>query len=438
MNPRFLRFLTPAQQATAIADEHLFAMLDDVVRITQSRLAGGHIDLDRKDVEAAYNLAWNGVWQRIAQGGKVENLTGLLVDITYKRSLDIYRQRHEGMHTDATFDETFEGHATAGDLAEQADDREKLMGLFERLRDRLNENERNAVVLCIVHGYSRAEAAKQLEIPEPAFQKIIDAAWKKVASVAAFLDARGCGDDEWARALRSFALGLIDDEHECARISAHVEECESCRRYVHGLRGLAAVFPPLGLRFAPFAHHHAGLLHVLAEWVRRLLGGGHASSAGGSTAGASAAGGSTAGAGAAGIGAVKVAAIIVGLAAAGVTVKVATGTGHRHRPPNQHRQPPPALAARNPAAIRPLSPIVKSPSRLRRSAHATRLHTTAAYVPPPAAQRSAIREFGVERAHTATATTTVPALAPKPTIVAPAQHAQPAREGEREDFSFEK
>lgn len=229
MSARFLRFLSPAEQARAVADEHYVALMGDVLRITESRLSRRHIDLDRKDVEAAYNQAWHGVCQRIARGEGVENLTGLLVDITYKRSLDIYRQCHEAMHTDDGLEgvDGLESRATSGDLAEQADDRGKLMGLFERLKGRLNTNERKAITLCILHGYSRAEAAKVLGIPEPTFQRIIDAAWKKVASVATGLDGRGCGDDEWARALRSFALGLIDEDHrDYHRISEHVQKCE--------------------------------------------------------------------------------------------------------------------------------------------------------------------------------------------------------------------
>jgi DNA-directed RNA polymerase specialized sigma24 family protein len=429
VNPRFLRFLPPAEQAKAIADEHLFALLDDVVRITESRLTGRHIDLDRKDVEAAYNLAWAGVCQRIAQGGKVENLTGLLVDITYKRSLDIYRQRHEAMHTDdGLSDDVLESHAASSDLTEEVDDRGRLMGLFERLKERLNTNERKAITLCILHGYSRAEAAKVLGIPEPTFQRIIDAAWKKVAQVAAYLDGPGCGDGEWARALRSFAFGLIDENHrDYPRINEHVQGCESCRRYVQGLRGLAAVMPPLGLRFIPFAHHHVGLLHAAVRSVKRLFGGhGTAAASGSSGAGAAAGVGGT----------VKVAAVVVGLAiAGGVTIRAAAG--HHHTPRHHHhaklRPAVGALAA--PIARTPVA--TNTPLHGRSQQNGTVVHRRAVYSLPSREQTHAIREFGIEQPHRATASraatpkTATPRLASQPAVSQPQQV-------ERGEFGFEK
>ncbi len=417
MSARFLRFLSPAEQARAVADEHYVALMGDVLRITESRLSRRHIDLDRKDVEAAYNQAWHGVCQRIARGEGVENLTGLLVDITYKRSLDIYRQCHEAMHTDDGLEgvDGLESRATSGDLAEQADDRGKLMGLFERLKGRLNTNERKAITLCILHGYSRAEAAKVLGIPEPTFQRIIDAAWKKVASVATGLDGRGCGDDEWARALRSFALGLIDEDHrDYHRISEHVQKCESCRRYVQGLRGLSAVMPPLGLRFIPFAHHHPGLVHTAIRSIRQLLGAGHDGAAGGR------AGASTAGGVAAGVGTVKVAAVVLGLAVVGVSIKIAT-SGH-HTTHHHYAQRPPATLA-TPPAVNALAAARSAPKPAaainprRRPAHGhTPVHQTPTYRPParPAPPPKSVAP---------------PSQAPKPATTA-------SHESERE-FSFE-
>lgn len=425
MNARFLRFLSPAEQAKAIVEDNLFALLDDVVGVTESRLSGRHIDLDRKEVEEAYNQAWQGVYEKIAKGEEVKNLTGLLVDITYKRSLDIYRQRREAMHTD----ESLENHPATGDMAEHADDRDQLAGLFDRLKDRLNTNERKAITLCVLHGFSRAEAAKVLEMPEPTFQRIIDSAWKKVASVTASLHARGCGDDEWARALRSFAFGLIDEDHrDYPKVSTHVETCESCRRYVQGLRGLAAVMPPFGLRFIPL-HHHPGFLHITIRSVRRLFGGHGAAAAGG-------AGGSGAGA-AASAGTIKVAAVVVGLAVAGgAAIKVATDE-HTHRHHRRAHMPaavvasPPVVSAL-PAPSAGIPAIANTPKHRNAQRRGRHAHPRTNYTPPSPTQTHAIQEFGVERAH--------PATAAQPATPAPSPAARSAaRESEYDtDFSFER
>ena len=127
--------ISPRQQAEAVANANYETLKDIVLRSVTSHLFGRGVRLDRIDLEAAYNLAWHGVCQAIAQGRRVENLAGLLVDITSKRAIDIYRQRNEAMHADADV----ESHAVEVDLAERVDDQHKLERLFERLRDRLTD-----------------------------------------------------------------------------------------------------------------------------------------------------------------------------------------------------------------------------------------------------------------------------------------------------------
>ncbi|HEY3944442.1 MAG TPA: sigma-70 family RNA polymerase sigma factor [Solirubrobacteraceae bacterium] len=437
MNPRFLRFLAPAEQAQALADEHLVAMMPAVVGVAERRLGPLFADLDKKDVEAAYNLAWHGVWEMVARGEPIENLKALLVHITVLRSKDIHRTRHAEMHTDADL----ETQAVEVDLAEQADDRGKLMGLFERLKDRLNTNERKAVTLCILHGYSRAEAAKELGMPERKFQRIMDEAWKKVTSVAAGLDGRGCADGEWARALRSYALHLIDEDHpDYSKVAEHIEGCAPCRHYVRGLEGLAAVMPPLGFRFVPYGHHHPGIIHTAIEAVHRLFGGHGASAATG--------GGSTAGAAAAGAGTVKVAAIVVVSLAVvgGVSIHAATSSHHTH---HTHRHsasapgraavvtPPPAGAARiasNPS-VGTAVPVIAHRKRHRQSSS-----TRATVVP---AHLHTVEELGMEHTRTATPAKAIARAAgpsaPVATPTAKPSHSEPSesQSANRGEFTFE-
>jgi hypothetical protein len=104
------------------------------------------------------------------------------------------------------------------------DDREKVRRLFSKLEGRLNEREREVVSLCVLHGYTRPEAAKLLNVPEPALQKVTDGAMKKIGGVVASVSACGCGD-EWARLMRAYAFSAIEDEREYKRAAEHVEEC---------------------------------------------------------------------------------------------------------------------------------------------------------------------------------------------------------------------
>jgi hypothetical protein len=124
-------------------------------------------------------------------------------------------------------------------------------------------------------------------------EKLMDRASKKIGSVVASISTRGCGGDEWARLMRSYALGLIaEDDRDYPRAAEHVAQCEACRRYVNGLRGLAAILPPI-LPFGPIADagHGAGILAHLAHLLR------HGHSAGKTGAGSAL---RTTGAGAAG------------------------------------------------------------------------------------------------------------------------------------------
>ncbi len=271
----------------------------------------------------------------VARGQAIENLEGLLVTITRWRAVDVYRQRKDGLFTDGPLKEHY---ADNSDLIEQVDDRQKLDRLVRRMVGRLNAKERNAVTLCLLHGYTRPEAAKLLGMSEPAFQKIMDRARRKIAGYVAGIDARGCGDEEWGRLLRDFAFGLIGEDHpDYVRVVEHIEECEPCKRYVMVLRGLAAVLPPV----APFGHGIAtGMAHVY-----RLLVPGHGAAAAGSSAGSGvlASTGAASSSGTGGLisvfggGAAKTLAIAAaGIAAAGtVTVQVVR---HHHRPASQVQQ----------------------------------------------------------------------------------------------------
>ncbi|HEV3071834.1 MAG TPA: sigma-70 family RNA polymerase sigma factor [Solirubrobacteraceae bacterium] len=402
-----------AREADALASANLKRLEGDVIGVVRGRLMARKMRLDVSDLEEAYNIAWHGVCEQIKRGTKVRNLTGMLVEITFRRATDAYRAAAPAQHVDVPVEE----RGADFDIDQQIDDQVKLRRFIARLKGRLNEQERSAVSLTLIHGYTRPEAARRLGISPRRMEKIMDGATLKIGAVVASITSRGCGDSEWTRMMRDYALGLLAEDHrDYARAQAHIESCDACRRYVLGLRGIAAITPPL-LPFMPLGGHEGLVAHLEA-----LFGGGHGGAAAGAAAqgsvGAGAAGGSgllgPAGAGIVAKGAAGVA--VAGLLAAGIH---AVAVGHRSHGVARHslaREAPLASDAhtaplgslfaandlsRFPAGLGTFSP--HQPAKRPQSRRAFRSHSHSA--------GGANREFSFERSassrphHTAVAAT---------------------------------
>ena len=351
--------------------------------------------LDSSDLEEAYCLAWHGVYEEIKRGTEIANLTGMLVEITWRRAVDAYRGLQTGQHADVDID----AHGVEVDLDEQLDDQQKLQRFIKRLKRRLSRQECQAVSLCLIHGYSRPEARELLGIEdEERMQKLMDRAMRKIGGIVAGIDARGCGGDEWACMLRAYALGLLgEDERDYRRASEHIEDCASCRRYVMGLRGLAAIVPPVGLPLMPVGGHEASILAHL----ERLFGGHGSASATASSAlrGTATAGGAGAAGGGAGaigsLGGAKVAAVLVVAAVAGAAAIHVSDT--HHHPAARHAHV--ARAAPASASLPARGPYVPASvaTRADLASEQTR-HAEARRGGVVAAGRSTVveREFGFE------------------------------------------
>jgi DNA-directed RNA polymerase specialized sigma24 family protein len=284
-------------EAEEIVNANLKPMMEEMLRNVGAKMRAARTPLNRHDLEAAYNEAWHGVTEHIIKGRPVTSLAGLLFTMMHRRAQDIYISKKDSRRVEMDLEQ----QAIDGDLAAQVDDQEMLTRLLGRLKDRLNDKERRAVTLCLLHGYTRPEAADLLGIDRVVFERIMDGASRKMAGIVASLEARGCGGDEWSRMMRAYALGLLTEEdRDYHKAMKHLDGpggCEACRRYVRGLRGLAAVLPPL---FPPGLLEGHDATHVLSH-LARWLGGGHG--AGAATAGAAGAGAAGAGAGAATAGA---------------------------------------------------------------------------------------------------------------------------------------
>jgi DNA-directed RNA polymerase specialized sigma24 family protein len=325
----------PRDEADAIANANYEALKDRVLRSVKVKLFGNGPRLNEIDLEEAYLLGWHGLCEYIIQGNKVENLPGFLVNATYLRAIDLLRETR----ADRRAEQDVDAHTTEDQVVETVDDSMKLQRLFSRMKDRLTDIEMQAVSLCVLHGLKRAEAAEILKVTERRVQKVMNSATKKIGSVVDTIDSRGCGGDEWARALRAYAMGVLTDtDPDYERVIAHIEDCETCRRYVMRLRGLAAILPPIGLPIFPAAGHE----HSILVYLHHILGAGHRTTgmaqatvtATSASAGAAGSGGASV---FAGVTAAKTAAVIA-VAAVGAATAHVVASGH----PPSHKSAPAA------------------------------------------------------------------------------------------------
>lgn len=239
-----------------------YALQQDPIEARVRRaLEARKMELASTDVEEAYARAWETVYLMIAQGDSIENLGGMLYRVTLRRTVDIYRK----LHTSAQAQVDVENLSVDADLDGLLDDQSKLDRFLRLLAAELSDRQCMAFLLVYVHGYSRPEAAEILGLQRKQIEKLMDRAMRRVARVVAVIDARGCGDDEWTRLLRAYALGAVGEEdRDYPRVERHLGECQSCRRYVNVLRGLdAALLPPIWLLPASGAGGILGALRAI-------------------------------------------------------------------------------------------------------------------------------------------------------------------------------
>jgi RNA polymerase sigma factor (sigma-70 family) len=220
-----------------------------------ARLRAVGVQLDARDLEACYAVAWQGLYAAVLEGEQIANPEAWLALVTYRRALDEHRARIRiaRLAPDARRENNVFDHARAErDLADELDDRLRLRQLFEGLRSRLNEREQQAATLCYLQGLSRAEAAERMGVSQTCMRKLMEGRSGGAPGVAgkigALVETIGAGNwcDEQGSLMRAFAYGILDpsgERYELAEL--HHNECPACRAYVLSLRGLAAVLPPV-------------------------------------------------------------------------------------------------------------------------------------------------------------------------------------------------
>jgi RNA polymerase sigma factor (sigma-70 family) len=258
VSPSILR----RQRAERLLREEFEGLRSRVLASVRGRLCAGGMSLDEDDLEACYAMAWQGLYAAMLEGREIANPAGWLVLVTHRRAIDEHRARvHLGLlrslddaSVDRTTDdpETRAASATGRDFAAELDDRVRLRQLFEGLRGRLDEREREAASLCYLQGLSRSQAATRMGISEKRMRKLMEGrggghpgvAGKVGALVETIRDGGWC--EEQGSLMRALAYGILDPGGERHRLAlAHRGECPACRAYVVSLRGLAATLPPV-------------------------------------------------------------------------------------------------------------------------------------------------------------------------------------------------
>jgi len=244
--PRIRRY-----RAERLLRSHFERLRGAVIAMADRRLRARGICVDRSDLDAAYALAWHGLYAAVLEGQEIANPGGWLALVTYRRAVDEDRARKRGA---GLVQRSVDASTRAGvepDPATALDDRIRLRQLMEALRSRLSARELQAASLCYLQGLPRAQAAAQMGVSDAAMRRLMDGrrgrsgvAQKFGALVGAIDSGEWCA--EQGSLMRGLAYGILDPRGERHRLALlHQRECPACRSYVRSLRGLAAVLPPV-------------------------------------------------------------------------------------------------------------------------------------------------------------------------------------------------
>jgi DNA-directed RNA polymerase specialized sigma24 family protein len=242
-----MTIVAPSQQADTVLARDYERLKPDILRTVRGKLASSGVRFDDLDLDAFYNQAWHGVHTKLAEGERIENVSGLLVTIAQRRALDEFRALRMEARVDA---DLLDGQRVDLDLAAAVDDHMRLRYFIEGMREKLQGREREAAALCYVQDYSRPEAAQAMGIKPRRMEKLMDGVSKKVGAFVGDIER-----DKWCDArhsmIKAYALGLLDPDGERYALAAeHLESCSACRRDVIRMRGIASLSPPVPLMMA--------------------------------------------------------------------------------------------------------------------------------------------------------------------------------------------
>jgi DNA-directed RNA polymerase specialized sigma24 family protein len=394
-----------------------------VLAAVRGRLLARGVMLDRADLEACYSLAWHGLYAALLAGERIESPAGWLTIVAYRRALDEHRARSGAFC--AAFEEAGpQPDREDRDLAAELDDRARLGALFEGIRGSMTKRERQAAVLCYLHGLSRREAACQMGLSEGRMRKLMEGCGDgrpgvsgKIGALARTIEA-GDWCEQRGSLMRAYAYGILDMNGERYELAVmHHRRCPACRAYVASLRGLAVLLPPAALPASLLGALGSGGIAAGGPAAGGAAAGGPAAggaTVGGATAGGATAGGATGGLAAAGVaggaggggwalaggplGAKLAVGCLLALGAGCATLGV-SGGGASH--PHHRRVRPLRAALAGGARDERLAPLPPVASGAGRSVLAASARSGSPSSSPSPRVGGAGREFGLEGARAA-------------------------------------
>jgi RNA polymerase sigma factor (sigma-70 family) len=435
MSPLSLR----RYRAERLLRDEFEGLRERVLTSVRGRLGASGVSLDQGDLEACYAQAWQGLYTATLEGHEIANPAGWLVLVTFRRAVDELRahsRSHRGIHAAGPDAETLS--ASERDLDAELDDRMRLQQLFEGLRGRLDQREREAATLCYLQGLSRSDAAARMGVSEARMRKLMEGRGTDRPGVAnkvgALVQTIAAGDwcEEQASLMRALAYGILDPDGERYRLALmHHSQCPACRAYVVSLRGLAAALPPV---FLPWSLGAAALMR--AGEVAHASGAAGGASGGATRAGLQAGpgiGGAVSASGAVGAGGAAGGGWLIGAGpfaaklAVGCLLALGVGAGcvaldRSDRASVSHH--PRRLADRAHRAAIPTGPDTDQLDELGVAATSTVARGASANAPLTPATRAS-REFGPEQALAAAAPTAL-AHRPVPTARSASSASRPA------------
>src|SRR5271165_3351756 len=121
-------------RAERLLREQFESMRGQVLGVVRARLRAGGVTLDEADLEACYALAWQGLYTAVLDGREIDNPTGWLVLVSYRRAIEEQRARRRlgvpasGSHGDSeqAAQSRWRQAACEPDLAAELDDRARI------------------------------------------------------------------------------------------------------------------------------------------------------------------------------------------------------------------------------------------------------------------------------------------------------------------------
>jgi DNA-directed RNA polymerase specialized sigma24 family protein len=178
-------------QAEQLARTHYAKLQASVACYVRRRLGHAAVHFPEHELEASYNMAWDALMERVAQGKTPECFDGWLCVVTYRRAVDYLRRRQ--IHREfplATVDRV----ATSDDPYELAASGESVRQCLQGIERRFGERGTRIVAYLWLGDLTHAAAAERVGVSTKRLRKILYGHGRKIGlrkELACLLERHG-------------------------------------------------------------------------------------------------------------------------------------------------------------------------------------------------------------------------------------------------------